>query len=394
MKAKLRTEVWVVIGLFTLAGVVALLVAVFGPRAVAPYSVHNSSPNGLSIYARWLVDQGYHINTAEGTTSFQFPADTDVLFIVEPDADQVFTDSAATRLRDWVSQGHTLVLALDDQSGDNLALLDQLFGATPSNQSSVSTFAASQPLGPASVRTISSHSGVTFQLEAQRSVNYIADQDSSVFAAVGVGSGTALLLGTPDILANQHLLEADNARLAWDLAARAPAGGLITFDEFHHGFYAVNQDTTTAPDLPYLLFMTPGGWATLYLAALILLVLAVNGRRLGPALATSTMLGRPAVEYVLSLAGLLQLADSSAATLAHYQHQCQRALARRYGVDASLPPEAFARTLAAAGVADAPRLATLLQPRSGRLKPAELLRLVKELEELRQQERLPSSQTA
>jgi len=383
MKTKMRSEAWLAIGLFALAGLAALLVTLFGSRATAPYSIHNSGPNGLSIYAQWLSDQGYHVQTAEGGTSFRFPASSDVLFIVDPDAHQVFTNSAAEALRRWVDQGHTLLLALDSQSGDNLPLLSSLFGASPAGTIPGATHVVDQPLGPASVRAIRSSGGVAFRLTSNRYVNYIAVGDNSTFAALGSGDGVVLLLGTPDILTNQQLGEADNARLALDLAARAPAGGHITFDEFHHGFLTAAPSNGATPDLTALLFTTPAGWAVLYLAALVLLALALNGQRLGPAIAARAESGRASVEYIVAMAGLLRLADSSAATLAHYQRQCQRALARRYGVDVDLPLATFIQALEAAGAPDTARIATLLHPPGSRLHPRELLAQVNEIEALR-----------
>ena len=89
--------------------------------------------------------------------------------------------------------------------------------------------------------------------------------------------GRAYVLGDTQPLSNDGLRHDDSAFLALSLLQRA-RGGRIGFDEYHHG-------ETNATSGAGAIFDGPVGLATALVALVVLLAIALNGRRLGkPAL--------------------------------------------------------------------------------------------------------------
>jgi hypothetical protein len=60
--------------------------------------------------------------------------------------------------------------------------------------------------------------------------------DAPVAALALHGEGRVLVLGAPELAANEHLARADNAVLWLELLGAAARGGPVHFDEYHHGF--------------------------------------------------------------------------------------------------------------------------------------------------------------
>jgi hypothetical protein len=145
------------------------------------------------------------------------------------------------------------------------------------------------------------------------------------------GSGELWTLTAPTLLDNAHIAQAQNRRLALNLAG---SPGPITVDQ---------PGPVTAGGSAYWLVGTAWGIAVLFGLGILMLFRWLGGWRLGPPVVPFSERRRPAVEYVLSLAVLLRRAHRRAEVLAIYQRELRDRLRRRFGTDA---PEALPRDVA------------------------------------------------
>ncbi len=99
-----------------------------------------------------------------------------------------------------------------------------------------------------------------------------------VVASLARGSGHVHIIAGDYPVTNAGLPEADNLALVQNLIAGLPPDARIGFDEYHHGF---GKGSAIAD----LALRSPWGWTIIYLAALLLTVFTLNGRRFGKPLA-------------------------------------------------------------------------------------------------------------
>jgi hypothetical protein len=152
---------------------------------------------------------------------------------------------------------------------------------------------------------------------------------------------------------------------------RAPAGGRVQFDEYHHGFF-------TPPSTTRVLLSSPWGWAAAYAVLAIALYLILGGRRFGrPIPLKEELVRRSSAEYVESMADLFQRGGKRGYILKHYHSAFKRALARKDGINPQLDDAEFARELSRARDINEPALLALLaRLRSAKASEAELVRVV------------------
>ena len=130
---------------------------------------------------------------------------------------------------------------------------------------------------------------------------HLKDEDGAVLVSFGVGDGILFVLSEPEIISNAKLTEADNAAFAYGLARWQASEGVVTFDEFHHGF-------SDAPTLGSAMRRSAAGWG-IYQAVLAALVLVLSRTlRFGAPIPVFTRRRRSALEYVRSLASLYRAA--------------------------------------------------------------------------------------
>ena len=193
-----------------------------------------------------------------------------------------------------------------------------------------------------------------------------------------MGRGCVYVVASLDPFSNGYLGHADNWALVLHLLGGVPAGGLLLFDEYHHGL-------TENGTLNSYLLGEPWGWAILYGALLIFAYLALAGRRFGRAVAP-TMAGarRERAEYVATMAGLFRHGRHQVWLCRQFAGQVKRSLASRYRIPADLPAADFVSSLAALR----PEAATLAGPlerleRVEAIDEAAALALMREADTLR-----------
>jgi hypothetical protein len=227
------------------------------------------------------------------------------------------------------------------------------------------------------VRTVPVASGVTFA-DQEPLVPLLVEHGHVVMGMELVGSsGRVYVLGDPQPLSNDGLRHDDSAFLALSVLQRA-RGGRIGFDEYHHG----ESNAVSGADA---IFNGPVGLAALLVALVVLLTIALNGRRLGkPARDAGTYAIPSATAYVTAMGQLFSRSRQRGPIAARYADELKRRIGSATGVDGHLDDAAFSAAIAMSGDPKAPALAALLAHArvlsTGRPEASELLRLARDVD--------------
>lgn len=337
---------WPLLGLILLGGLL-LVVSALGSRPAepVPFDLDSSAATGLRALDLWLQDLGYDVRRIGGM-QFRLPADADLLFVYPNQLS--YSDAEAATLRDWVAEGHTLVI-VGPQAED--AELERVFGVRSKPRDGFGlTEQQRQPLvpeGAAAYSTDWNMGSEVLDLEnAPAAVPVLAAENGQVTAAVQqIGSGVVWHL-TPGIaFVNHGLAQEDHGQLLPPILRYVPPGGTIAFDTYHQfGISRVGEQIATLQDW---LYRTPAGWATFFAFAVFGVFIVLYGRRLGPSVATKAeRRRREAAEYVEAMAALARRAKLGKDVAQYQQQRLKRGLARRRPVDPNLPDRDFAERLA------------------------------------------------
>jgi hypothetical protein len=198
-----------------------------------------------------------------------------------------------------------------------------------------------------------------------------------VAGIVQVGAGRAFVLGDTQPLSNDGLRHGDSSFLALSLLQRA-RGGRIRFDEYHHG-----EGTQTSG--AGAIFDGPVGLATLLVGLVVLLAIALNGRRLGKPMQDGGDAAVPsATAYVTAMGQLFARSRQRGPIAARYADELKRRIGAATGVDWHLDDTAFCGAISLTNPHAAPALAALLAHAralaSGRPEESELLRLAQDVD--------------
>ena len=333
-------------------------------------SVYDDGPGGASALRTYLAAMGASTTTLQGDT-FATTQTATVIFILGATED--ITDADVLKLRNHARAGGTVVLATE------LGLLERaLLGAFGVR---VSGIAAPGPhdltnaaFADPPARSLSIDRGVAFGVGPQADV-LATDGSAPLIATVREGSGLVVFVGSLWPFLGGGLAEADNARVVLALAKPALSGGVVAFDEYHHGLHP-------SSDVLVLVERTWPGRALVFAAILTFRYLVLSGRRLGLPVPLEVRPARSSLEYIRGFAGLVRRSGRGEIARRRMRADLQTGLARGLGLDPATP---FDRVLATIGAQDRAREAqaravddALARP----LRDAELLRTVAEIEQL------------
>jgi hypothetical protein len=335
--------------------VALVIIGVLAAIAVTP-PADDSDPSSrsagklgsLALYT-WLGGLGLPVSRISGGFAL---SGEDVL--IEYDPSTGFTTAEANTVTEFVRGGGDLILVVDPSSVSVASPLLRRLGVAVGAPQKAGTAAPAQPFVPANdVHAVPTGAG--FSLRDQPSlVPLLRQGDAVVAGATAVGSGRAYVLGDSLPLSNDGLRHGDSAYLVLGLLARA-RGGHIGFDEVHHG------ETGTVGS-PAAIFDGPLGVAACLAVALTLIVLAVNGRRIGRAVAAADVASVPsATAYVSAMGDLFARSRHRGMIAARYAEQLKRAVSARTGVAAGLDDDTFVAALRASGTGGADDVAALLR---------------------------------
>jgi hypothetical protein len=159
------------------------------------------------------------------------------------------------------------------------------------------------------------------------------------------------------------------------LVRPALSGGMIAFDEYHHGLHP-------SADVLILIERTWPGRALVFAAVVTFLYLLLSGRRIGPPVPLAVRPARSSLEYVRGFAGLVRRSGRGEIARRRLRADLRTGLARGLGLDPATP---FDRVLATIGAQDRARAAqarAVDEALSRTLPDAQLLRTVAQIEQL------------
>jgi hypothetical protein len=318
-----------------LVGVITILIS---PTPPAPtLSVRSPAPDGTMALSLWLEQSGYRVRQVL-SNPIRF-GDMGTLFVLHPL--YPYSDEEALRIREWVEEGHTLIVA-----GNNPFVMNGLLEAfdvsmryLPSATPSLSPALPTLNTPPVDVI----EGGAAYVIDTARSdiVPHVTSGGDNVLISFRQGAGTVWVSGMTRPFTNQGLQDEGSARLILNFLADVPEGATIGFDEARHGF----QEASSS--LSGWLVSSPAGWGILSALILTLTFLALRGRRFGqPVPIMEERLRREPVEYIQAMANLFRRSGQRSEMLKHYGDQLRRRLSERYAVDTRVSDDELVKMIA------------------------------------------------
>lgn len=341
---KLSRETWWAIGIGVVLVLLTIVAAIQSARAEqssAPTLASDSSqPNGARALWLWLEALGYAASS-ETAASFALPGQTSVALILEPTL--TITAEEWKILDDWIDEGGTLVVA-GDQLGSVFAMQHFEFQIAYL-LTTVPTLTAQSPLwlSPPVTAPVSVNTRAYFETQRLDYVSHLAVGNQPVVVSFSQGQGRVILSAAPFPFTNAGLKVAGNPEFVLNVVAPARHGGLVWFDEWHHG-----QRATAAIGPEAWLRSSPTGHALLYVVGVLYLALIARGRLFGRPVPLPNHISRRApLEHITAIANLRRQAGYRSAELRYYYDALKRQLGRRYRLSPDLPDQTYVEQLAA-----------------------------------------------
>lgn len=366
------SAVLVLIAAICILAVIAVAAAIPPNDETNPSSRSAGSLGTLALYT-WFSDLGLDVNRISGTFDLRR---SDLLFCYDPTV--ALSTADVTKIMSFLQSGGDLVLALSAGSLADAAPLLGKLGVDPAMSQSAGVATVAQPFDSTDrVESVPVGNGLTLTDQAPL-VPMLVEHGQVVAGMVRVGSGgRAYILGDTEPLSNDGLRHDNSSFLALSLLQRA-RGGRISFDEYHHGEGSGASGAAA-------IFGGPVGLATLLVALVVLMALALNGRRLGkPAQDGGSATVPSATAYVTAMGQLFSRSRQRGPIAARYAEELKHRIGSATGVDWHLDDASFCAAIAVTGDRGAPGLAALLAHAralaAGRPEESDLLRLARDVD--------------
>ena len=364
----------------------ALVVAVIaaGPASGGdqdPSSTANGKAGTLALY-QWLAATGDTVHRDD--SSFDLGG-SDVLISAAPLDQYAYSRADDATLTAFLSGGGDAILAIDDPASAEAVLRPlgitaaptDLADASPSQPFPGSSGIHSVPLAPPEGGT----AVWSFAGGGGRLVPLLSDADATVAAAIQVGHGRLLLVGSSYPLSNDGLRRGDAAAFVLALVGDA-RGNRVVFDDFHHLAPAGASDQGLSA-----VFQGPLLAALLLAVAVLLLYLLTSGRRLGRPVPRRDPGRVPSVlDHISAVGHLLSRSRDRGGVAARYADELKLRVGRATGVEPHLTDAEFTERLAGFGERRAQAAGSLLHEArrlaAGRPGEAELLGLARKVDAL------------
>lgn len=338
----INSRIQLVLAAVLLLVLVTFIVLQGEEEAPQPFDPASAAPTGLRALWLWLEAMEYRVERNDGAT-FAIPDNTALIFVFPNQ--QPYTIQEAYQLKHWVAAGGTLVII--GPSPLDQALRDAFLVETgPSMTELLVDVTQQQPLLPDLTGPLRlSGDAPTLDLSrAPATLPVLTSSDGQTTLALQRWQHGVIWHVSPHHnLTNEQLRDPAQATLVPALLRHAPAGSVILFDTYHL-FGAAATAQSEIQSLQEWLYRTPLGWAVLFMLAVTVLFLLLNGQRLGPPLPTREELRRrEAAEYVTAMANLLRRGQQRAYVAAHHKQRLKRTLGRALNVSPDLADAAFLR---------------------------------------------------
>ena len=362
----------ILIAALCILAVIAISSAIPPNDQANPSSRSAGSLGTLALYT-WFSNLGLDVGRISGTFNL---TGSDVVFCYDPTV--ALTNSDVNSLMTFVRSGGDLVLVVTPASLAAVAPLLGKLGVNPSTTAGTGVATVAQTFDSTDrVHSVPVGSGLTFSDQAPL-VPMLVENHQVVAGMVRAGTGgRAYVLGDTQPLSNDGLRHPDSSFLALSLLQRA-RGGRIAFDEYHHG-----EGTQTSG--AGAIFNGPVGLAALLVGLVVLLAIALNGRRLGKPVQTGgTAVVPSANAYVTAMGQLFARSRQRGPIAARYADELKRRIGNATGVDWHLDDAAFCAAILVTNAQSGQALAALLAHArslaSGRPDESQLLRLARDVD--------------
>jgi hypothetical protein len=318
--------------------IIAILITLFAPTPDAPtLSVRSDKAEGAMALRLWLERSGYR--TGEMLSDPVVLDDQDAHFILNPLV--AYTETEANQMKEWVRDGHTLIVA------GSPSLIDSLTKAFNVKQNYIykdipdKILTQAQPiLLQPPVDSAEARPGYSFSTTRTDVIVYAYTNDEPSLISIREGRGMVWFSGSLYMFSNRALHDPNNAAFVLNMLSTVPRAAMVTFDEARHGFGSTNS-------LQAWLFNTPSGWGVLLIIVLTMTFLAMRGRRFGRAVPLpDDRLRREPVEYIQAMATLFRRSGQRGEMLTHYRAQLRRRLTERFAIDPNLSDVELVKTAA------------------------------------------------
>jgi len=332
-------------------------------ETVESYSSYDFQRGGYHAWFDLLRREGIHVARYERRPAYLNDS-VATLIVATNDFDtqlrakeQLPTGQYATsdlvKLHDWVVAGGRLVWLVDQATAtddETKQRLRKLFGLhshgslrLPLVSQSGTSSDAAIPIVPSpltdGVATLSGTSGLRIPFDADPEMTPLfADDRGSVVAWYALGRGSVVIVTDETLFENGRIAKADNARLAYNLAAFGLApGDMVAFEEWTHGYQTGDTWWSVTP-WPMRL-----GLSVIFSALALALLGAVW--RFGPAAKLPDNTERTSEEYVTSMAMLLDRGRAARKAIHDLGQIALHAAARSVGLPDSAPASLIATRL-------------------------------------------------
>lgn len=309
-----RAWIWLTIALLAVGALqVMSSVSSERPPLLDPTSAR---PDGALALNLWLQRTGYTVRVTRDP-SLPGLASRSTLMVLEPQSNPGL--GQRHNLVKWVRTGGRLVI-ISDSAGAPDILSDFGYGIVDAAPAPIEVVQPLLATPPAAHLAGSPMAVVTTN---DRGVEVARTHSGPVVVRNRVGNGVVWVVSAPQLATNRGIARADNRRLMLNLAGAR--GSQIVLDEI------TLPAASNGPPSSDWLTSTTWGIVILFGICMLLLYRGLSGRRLGPPIQPHAAAFRPAVEYVLSMAGLLRRGRKRAEALLPYQQALQGRVLQRYG---------------------------------------------------------------
>jgi hypothetical protein len=334
-----------------IAVVVVLVVAIVLLSLIAPARRNDGPPldpaSTGSQGTRAAVELAGRLGADVEVTSELPTADTDVALLLE---DLVGEDDTA-EVRDWVADGHTLVVA------DPTSLLTPLADYDDSDPFADSVVVPRdacdvvEPLGVDELRVLESYGPVArFEVPAGATSCFTDEDGDALLVVEPVGDGLLVSVGTPWVFTNEALDQADNAGLFAALAVPEEGARLAVL-------VAGDDDGALQPqDDGSLSFPTGVSLAILQLFVAFVVYCLYRARRLGKPIDEEPPVVIAGSELTRAVGGLLEHAGARDRAASSLRRAARRRLTTAFGLPAGATTDAVVATVADRTALDRERL--------------------------------------
>jgi len=329
-RGTLRPLAILVAALVTLAVIAVASAGISNTDENNPSSRSAGKLGTLALYT-WLQDLGLQVHRISGTFDV---SGTDMLVVYDPTV--AMSNSDVANVVGLLKRGGDAVIVSDVPTVSTVEPLLDAIGVQPGGQLDTGHATPAQ-LFDSTGRTQSVPFGAGYSFAPEPSLIPLLLLDGD--AAAGVirvgGAGRAYVIGSSLPFSNDGLRHDDSAYFVLSLLQRA-RGGRIAFDEYHHG------EGSQTPAGAAAIFNGPVGLAAVLLAAVVLTVLAVNGRRLGKPVPAGDAGAIPSASgYVAAMGHLFARTRQRGAVAARYADELKRRVGGATGIEAHLDDAAF-----------------------------------------------------